>query len=330
MQITNPHIKVFFQSTFNTPFIQDDIDTLQNNFRLKQQTGSGFIHLIKIIFSIFHTDIFFSWFASVYAGVGVFVARFIGVKSIIALGGVDVSKEPEYNYGVWLSPWKAKFVRYAIRNAECVLVLDPVLRDDAIRLAEYDGKNIVYLRAGFDSAYWKPVGMKENIVLTVAVTKEKNVFIRKGLDILIEAARMLPAIKFVVVGTDPKFAEGFNPPANIKFLPRVPRRELLPFYQRAKVYAQPSRREGLPHTLCEAMLCGCIPVGSNADGIPTAIGNDGVLVPVKNSFALAEALKQCMETEEDIGSRARARITAMFQKEKRDREIVRLVKGLVQ
>jgi glycosyltransferase involved in cell wall biosynthesis len=170
--------------------------------------------------------------------------------------------------------------------------------------------------------------MKERFVLTVAIAKEKKTFIRKGLDILIEAARMLPEMPFVVVGADPKLAAAFHPPTNMTFIAAVPRHELLPYYQRAKVYAQPSRREGLPHTLCEAMLCGCIPVGSRSDGIPTAIGNEGVLVSPKNALALAEALKYCIETEEDIGLHARARIVAMFQKEKREREIIRLVKEI--
>jgi glycosyltransferase involved in cell wall biosynthesis len=326
--LVKTRIKVLFQSTFNTPFIQDDIDTLENNFIVRKLTGSGVFHLIRLILLSFQADLFFSWFASVYAGVGVFMAKFVGIKSIVCLGGVDVTKEPEYNYGIWLSSWKSKFVRYALRHAECIIVLDPCLGEDARRLAEYDGKNIVYLRAGFNSSFWKPIGIKENSVLTVAVAKEKNIFIRKGLDLLIEAARMLPGLPFTVVGTDPKLAAQFNPPANMTFLPKMEHHELLPYYQRAKVYAQPSRREGLPHTLCEAMLCGCIPVGSQSDGIPTAIGNDGILIPPKNALALAEAIRWCMETEEDIGSRARARIVAMFQKEKREREIIRLVKEL--
>lgn len=326
--MTDRKINVLFHSTFMTPFIQDDIDTLEKNFAVRKSTGSGIFHLFDVIFSVLQTDVFFSWFASVYSSIAVIVARFIGVKTVLLLGGADVSKEPRYNYGIWLTPWKAKLVGHALRNADRVIVLDPCLGEDAKRLAQYDGKNIVYLRAGFDSSYWKPLGVKENSILTVAVAKEKNVFIRKGLDILIESARILHEARFTVVGTEPAMAATFNPPPNISFIPRVPRTDLLPFYQRAKVYAQPSRREGLPHTLCEAMLCACIPVGTNADGIPTAIGNEGVLIPPDNSVALAEVLKKCLETNEDIGTRARARIVAMFPHEKREKEIVRILKEL--
>jgi len=49
-------------------------------------------------------------------------------------------------------------------------------------------------------------------------------------------------------------------------------------YNQAKVFVQASITEGMPNTLSEAMLLECIPVGSNINGIPDAIGETGIII----------------------------------------------------
>lgn len=319
---------ILFLSTITAPFVQDDLETLERHFPVRKRIGHGVLFFLKVILSVFQSDIVFCWFASVYASVAVAVARFAGIKSIIVLGGVDVSREEEYGYGIWLVPWKARLVRYAFRHADKLLVLAPSLKDDAMRLAEYDGRNIAFLPTGFDSAFWRPGGSKEPVVLTVAVAGDRTNVLRKGLDILIQTARMLPTVPFTVIGTAPEQVREFNPPANIRFLGKIPRRDLLPYYQKAKVYCHPSRREGLPGTLCEGMLCSCIPVATDTSGHPAAIGAEGILVPPCDPNALAEGIRAALVMPMDAGARARARIVALFAKETRERDIVHLIREM--
>ena len=49
------------------------------------------------------------------------------------------------------------------------------------------------------------------------------------------------------------------------------------YFSTSQFYIQASRLEGLPNALCEAMLCECIPIGNSVFGIPSAIGNTGML-----------------------------------------------------
>jgi glycosyltransferase involved in cell wall biosynthesis len=319
---------VLFISAFQAPFIQEDLDTLSKHFRVRALRGSGFWFAVKIAFAALRTDVVFCWFASVYASVAVMVATWLGLKSVIVLGGVDIAKDERLGYGIWLSGWKSKLVRYALQHASRVLAGDVSMKKEAMRLAEYSGANITYLGPGFDSEFWKPLGAKEPDVLTVAAVSDHRTMCRKGIDILIEAARRLPQFTFIVVGVDAKFVFDLNPPANMTFHGYVPRQELLPYYRNAKIYCQPSVNEALCYTLREAMLCGCIPVASDVGGMPTAVSGIGVLVPPGNVDALVAGILKAMQMSDQDGEKGRSRMVALYPQEKRAAELVKLIEGM--
>lgn len=328
--VPRSRLRILFVSAFHTPFIQDDIDLLEKHFPVRTRIGHGAGAALRIAGGAMRSDLVFCWFASVYAFVGVLMARILGNPSIIVVGGVDVARDKELGYGIWLSPWRGRLVRYALRRASRVLVVDPSLKDAAVRLAGYSGENIRYLPTGYDASAWRSTGEKDPLVLTVAAVRDQKRLRVKGIDTLVDAARRLPGVTFVVIGVDEKLWGGLRPPPNVHFQPLMPRSELLPYYQRAKVYCQPSLREGLPNTLCEAMLCGCVPVASSAGGNPTAVGDAGFIVPPGDIDALAEALQRAMGSKVDMGARARARIVALFPKEKRETELLAMLDSLAQ
>jgi glycosyltransferase involved in cell wall biosynthesis len=320
---------VLFVSAFHAPFIQDDMELLEKHFNVRKQIGHGPGAAAKIVVRAFGCDVIFCWFASVYAFVAVMMGKILGIKSVIVIGGVDVAKDKELGYGIWLSPWRARLVRYALRNADRVLAVHPALRDDAARLAGYDGGNIQYLPTGYNGGIWKPAGEKESLVLTVAAVKDSRRLRVKGIDVLAEAARRLPGMTFIVIGVESRFRGNVQPPLNMHFRPVMNRMELLPYYQHAKVYCLPSLREGLPNSLCEAMLCGCIPVASDAGGSRTAVGEAGILVPPGDIDSLVGGLQRAMQMRSDAGSAARARIVAMFPSEKRETGLISILNGLL-
>lgn len=69
------------------------------------------------------------------------------------------------------------------------------------------------------------------------------------------------------------------------------------FLASADLFAFPSHEEGLGSTLLDAMNAGLPIVASNVDGIPDLIKDNvnGLLVPVKNSKELAEAIQSLIE-----------------------------------
>jgi glycosyltransferase involved in cell wall biosynthesis len=209
-----------------------------------------------------------------------------------------------------------------------VLAVDPFLKEEAIRRARYDGRNIEYLPTGYDSTFWSPGGERANSVLTVAVCDSDARMRVKGVDLLLDTARCLPGTRFLLIGIKEPHASALRAraPANIEIRGRVSREELLALYRGSKVYCQPSRLEGLPGSVCEAMLCGCVPVCTDVGGMRTPVSGHGFLVPWGDPGALAAAITEAMAGP--IGPGGRASVATRFTLERREKGLIGLIGGL--
>ncbi len=328
--------RILFLSTCASSFVINDIRMLGEVSRLKVIISSGFSMIIKILFFLPFCKINFCWFGTVYSAIAVIWGRFLGKKTVIVLGGVDAVKIPELNYGIWMVPWKARLLGWAYKKADALLAVSPAFKNQVMQLAGYDGSNVHYVPTAYDTEFWKPAGGKTDCVLTVAhagfnVTIEESLrrFRIKGLDVLFSAARLLPDISFFLVGYNASLLTKMevDVPSNMSLFDFLEPAALREYYRKAKVYCQPSLSEGLPNTLCEAMSSGCIPVGSDAGGIPEAIGDTGCIVPYGDAKALAEAVSGCLREPLEKGEAARNRIVKHFSRERRKADLIRYVLG---
>lgn len=74
------------------------------------------------------------------------------------------------------------------------------------------------------------------------------------------------------------------------------KQEVAEFMRRADVFVLPSEWENLPCVIIEAMASGLPIVATNVGGIPEMVSNEvGILVPPKDSRALAQALNDVLE-----------------------------------
>lgn len=323
----NKKAHILFTATFSTPFIQEDLRILTNRFTVTAIISSGVKSFFLYLSAIHTADITFSWFASVYSSVLVFLSKLFNKRSVLILGGVDVAKIPELNYGIWNSWWKSIIVRYGIKHADLILAVDGSLKEDAIRLAQYDGNNIQVLPTGYAPERWKPGSQKDNLVLTVANCHDMTRVKIKGIDFLIDVATAMPDTSFIVVGIKNGIASTLQFPNNLMHYEFVDQSELLAMYQRSKVFFQPSMREGLPNTLCEAMLCGCFPVGTNVGGIPTVIGETGFIVQYGDIHGTISALQQAMTMP--VETKARNRIIKWYNILDREESLTKYISTLV-
>jgi glycosyltransferase involved in cell wall biosynthesis len=326
-----PRARILVTSTFTTPFIANDVALLSERYSIRHIVASGPAAPAAIVAGVAGADCVFSWFASTYASAAVAAARAFGRKSIIAVGGADVADEPGIGYGIWRSPWKAQLVRYALRNADRILAVDPYLAEQAAFRGAYPGQNIAVLPTGYDVARWTPGAERTRRVVTVAACDSEERMKVKGIQLLFDAARRIPDVPFTLVGIHERFLAALRnrAPANLVVLPLVSQEDLLGLYRGAAVYCQPSVVEGLPNAVCEAMLCGCLPVGTNVGGMSSAFGGTGILVPPGDPARLADGILKALAAPPEAGCLCRASVAERFPMEKRRDGLFRAVAELL-
>lgn len=120
-----------------------------------------------------------------------------------------------------------------------------------------------------------------------------SVILRKGIQYLVEAARKLErtGIEFLLAGRIGISEEALRTfPGNIKVLGRVTRDQLSVFYKQAHVFVLPTISDGFAVTQLEAMAHGLPVITTPNCGRVVTHGVDGLIVPVRDSEALAQAL----------------------------------------
>jgi len=123
---------------------------------------------------------------------------------------------------------------------------------------------------------------------------------RKGLPYLLEAFdiawKRYPAAKLYIVGEGPHEREYMEKAAaqasggSVTFLGG--QNDPFRWMAAADIFVLPSLADPAPLVICEAREAGCAVIGSDAGGIPQLLehGEAGMIVPARNSEALAEAL----------------------------------------
>ena len=328
-------IKILYISNSYVVFVKKDIDILRKYFEVEFLKYRGFMSIICFIFTLLlkirNIDVIFCRFASTHAFFAVLFSKIFRKKSIVVVGGFDIANIPEINYGFARSPLTRFLLRFTINNADRVLPLSEALKKDIFNnVGRVRGGNIEVVPNGYDTKKWKPAGKKERLVITVCGELNETICKRKGIEVFIQAARYLPDVEFVVIDKKTKYSRKLeeNAPKNVKFV-SVPTqsKELLRYYQKAKVYCQLSRYEGHPNALSEAMLCECVPVGTKYGGIPEVIGDTGFYVPYGDAKATAEAIKKALNS--DKGKEARKRIETLFPLERRETALFNIVHKLL-
>jgi len=178
---------------------------------------------------------------------------------------------------------------------------------------------------------------KALIVLTVArYTEQKDH--RRLLDAIPAVLTREPRARFVWVGTGPledtmrRTVHERRLGGHVILLGQ--RTDVPDLIAAADLFALPSRFEGLPLAVLEAMAGGLPVVGTCVCGIAEAVddGVTGLLVEPGNTDALAAAISELLANGDRaalMGIRGRARVQQAFSLDRMVREIVTLYRGLL-
>jgi len=140
---------------------------------------------------------------------------------------------------------------------------------------------------------------------------------RKGIDTVLQTLPKLlnefPHLRYHIAGSGPERArleqivQDLKITYAVKFLGRIPERNLVSVYQNADIFVMPSREvaevgsiEGFGIVYLEANACGLPVIASNSGGAIEAVrdGETGLLVPPDNPALLGQALRQLLQDAE--------------------------------
>lgn len=146
-----------------------------------------------------------------------------------------------------------------------------------------------------------------------------NFYKTKGLDVLIKAVSLLhPSIldkcKFIIIGSGIEFEDLKLRIANFKLQNSFILTGSIPnacIYSKAfDAFILPSRKEGFPFAILEAMQAGLPIIASNTGGIPEALGDAGQLVKPEDPGALSKAIGDLLRNPtllQDLSVKSRER-----------------------
>lgn len=332
--------RILFLYIYESSFVNADLATLRKHYDVRAISFGSIkrnkLKLPRLLWDLFvgviWCDLTLSWFADIHAYAGLRLSRLFRRKSIVIIGGYEVAKVPEIRYGRLYTPRMEKRISYILRNSDRILMVDDSLRIEAMANLGITDRVFSIVPTGHDPETFKPAGKKTNRVLTVGYLgcRGSDGPKRKGLDVFVETARLMPDLEFMMIGvtSEDLLTDSLGPlPPNLKVLKPIQHDQLVQYYQGSKVYCQLSLHEGLPSSLCESMLCECVPVGTSKCGIVTAIGDAGFLVGSPDPKEVAGAISKALTS--DLGGKARQRIIDHFSTEIRERNLVSVIEGLL-
>lgn len=232
----------------------------------------------------------------------VIFGKLFRVPVIIIAIGTDCAKLPEINYGAHTKSLLAWFTRFSFRKASLILPVHKSLENSTYTYipVKYNNQGIrsfvkniktpiIEMVNGYDLDKWSLLNLKrqENSFLTVTFALNEIGHYRKGIDLILLLANAFPTYQFTIVG---KVYLIEDCPKNVHLISNVVQKELVKIYNSHQYYLQLSMFEGFPNALCEAMLCGCIPIGSNVAGIPDIIGEQGYILKEKKEADLLKII----------------------------------------
>jgi len=234
-----------------------------------------------------HFDICQVFFGIPSGPIGYLLKKKYHIPYIIRFGGGDIPGFQErfaFLYKI-LSP----FLKIIWNNADALIANSKGLK----KLAEnfYDKQKIDIIYNGVDTTKFYPVNITKRNSNDCIILFVSRLIERKGLQFIIPKLREVQEkchknIRLIVVGDGPyrkeleKLAIENACTDLIRFEGQKDKNELLPYYQMADLFILPSKKEGMPNVVLEAMACGLPIIMTPCEGSHELIVDNGIIAPI--------------------------------------------------
>lgn len=283
------------------------------HFEIKSGMFSKWMHFlaynIRVFWQIWEADTVVINFGSWHSVMPVALAKIQNKVSIISLGGFDAACIPSISYGVFYrNNLLQKVMRWTYQQATYICPVSDAL---VYHINKYADPSKAGYKTGIlnfmpklkpkirvvppliDYDFWQPGHeIRNNEILALAYVYQPQTYQLKGFDLIVDCAKTMPEYRFTFAGFSPEMIQHYQSelPDNITLLSFQSKEETRKLFQKFSVFLLPSMSEGMPNTLCEAMLCGCTPVVSDVSIMGTLVEDENLVVPYKDKNLLAKAI----------------------------------------
>jgi glycosyltransferase involved in cell wall biosynthesis len=324
-----------FLSYGNESFVTMDYAILSDKYRMQRirlpvKLGAGVASLVR---QIAGCDFVFAWFASVQLLSPFILSRMLGRPILLIVGGYDVANMPSIDYGSQRHRITRTISRFLMRHAASLVTFSYHSRDEAERNAGIDRSkvNVVYLGVP-DRIGTFPNLRRDRVALSIGNVNESNLA-RKGHEVFVRAAGLVPDAKFVLAGAwsgrAADYLKKVSSP-NVLLTGWLEEQELLDYYTKASVIVQPSRHEGFGLSVAEGMLAGCIPVVTRVGSLPEVVGETGVYIEDHTPEAVGSGVRLALDADDQARMKARQRILELFPVDARARSLYALIDRMME
>lgn len=326
--------------------LQDTYEVIEFGFPSHPKWKTPFLLIKQFFFMLY-------WMPQIKATISMFpgyhtifpslYSKLFNTKSSIILAGFDCYSFPSINYGIFNQGLLKKIAIFSCKNASNLVVVHESMINSAYTYDNNDferqgikyfipelEKEIIPMYYGYESNRFfnKNEQRIPNSFVTISIDISGSTFYRKGIDLILKVAEKLPHCTFTIIGKTKDIA--FEIPENVTILAPIPYAEVNDYLNKYEFYFQLSMAEGFPNALCEAMMSGCIPIGSDVFSIPYIIDNSGFVLKKRDVNELVEVCNKAIISDKNILSKlASKRIIENFPVSRRKKELEDLTEKLI-
>ncbi len=343
---------ILFVYLTKSTFIEKDIRLLQEDYQLNEYSFNPvkraylplflFHQFITLLFTLHKYQVIICRFAGYHSLIPAFLAKIFNKKFIVISGGTDCVAFPSIKYGNFQNKPYAWFTKHSFRLASHIAPVykSLMISDYTYYQGDFPKQGCLFhdpkihtpfteIYNGYDPDFWKLSCSKEPFsFITVALGLHENRRrILKGIDLILVIAPYFPQCIFYIIGS-----EHANPPPtpqNVKVIPAIPNKDLRSLYSKSQYYLQLSISEGFPNSLCEAMLCQCVPIVSNVSSMPFIVKDVGFILYKKDVHELKLLMNRVLQADtQQLGIKARKRIAENFTEGIRKKKLLNMIRLL--
>lgn len=213
---------------------------------------------------------------------------------------------------------RSKLVFFILKRADAITTVNQKWAED---LGEIIGLKVFYTPNGVEISERvidprRRFGICSDKIIVLYVGALRQI---KGADILAKIAnltmKMNSSVQFLVIGPGDPQKFGLRGLSNVIFVGGLPPLEVLAIYAQCDIFVLPSRHEGRPNALLEAMASGLPAVATRIPAVVEVLTEEsGVLVDGGDPRAFSEAicaLAQDQNKRKRMGENAKSKITEL-------------------